>query len=229
MLPIKGRLNPNCDLGGDDVVCRNSRWPYLGCQNEIISDASHQVLAQFDFRLGMRCSLKNFKMAAILDIETEWFWQFWISLRLRCPHQVSARSDLWFGRCRLKNFKMAPMAGHLGYRNGTILSILNLCVTVMLPFKFWLNPTYGLGGDVVWRVSRWPPWPSWLSDRNGFSNSESLCRSDASHQVLAESEFWFGTRCHWKNFKKTAVYLILEPNGSSSEYMSRDASYQVSA
>ena len=39
--------------------------------------------------------------------------------------------------------------GHLGYRNGTILSILNLYVTVMPPIKFRLNPTYGLGGDIV--------------------------------------------------------------------------------
>ena len=38
---------------------------------------------------------------------------------------------------------------HLGYQNRTILAILNLCVTVMPPIKFWLNRTYGLGGDVV--------------------------------------------------------------------------------
>ena len=31
--------------------------------------------------------------------------------------------------------------GHLGYRNGTILAILNLCVTVMPPIKFQLNWT----------------------------------------------------------------------------------------
>ena len=38
--------------------------------------------------------------------------------------------------------------GHLGYRNGTILAILNLCVAPMPPIKFRLNLTYGLG-DVV--------------------------------------------------------------------------------
>ena len=38
---------------------------------------------------------------------------------------------------------------HLGYQNGTILAILNLHDTVMSPIKFSLNPTYGLGGDVV--------------------------------------------------------------------------------
>ena len=31
--------------------------------------------------------------------------------------------------------------GHLGYRNGTILEILNLFVTVMPPIKFQLNRT----------------------------------------------------------------------------------------
>ena len=36
-----------------------------------------------------------------------------------------------------------PRGGHLGYRNGTILAILNLYVTVMPPIKFLLNPTYG--------------------------------------------------------------------------------------
>ena len=37
--------------------------------------------------------------------------------------------------------------GHLGYWNGPFLAILY--VTVMPPIKFWLSPTYGLGGDVV--------------------------------------------------------------------------------
>ena len=37
----------------------------------------------------------------------------------------------------------------IGYWNGMILAILNLCLTVMPPIKFQLNWTYGLGGDVV--------------------------------------------------------------------------------
>ena len=40
----------------------------------------------------------------------------------------------------MKNFKTAAILD---------IGILNLCVTVMPPIKFWLNPTYGLGGDVV--------------------------------------------------------------------------------
>ena len=76
---------------------------------------------------------------------------------------------------------------HLGYWNKAILAILNLCVTVMPPIKFWLNLTYCLGGDVIRRISRWPPWPpSWIGEQNNFSNSESLCHYDASYQVSAQ-------------------------------------------
>ena len=39
--------------------------------------------------------------------------------------------------------------GHLGYRSGTILAILNLSVTVMPPIKFQLNRTLGLGGGCL--------------------------------------------------------------------------------
>ena len=68
--------------------------------------------------------------------------------------------------------------------NVTILAILNFCVTVMPPIKFQLNRSWGLGGDGVWRISRWPTWqPSWISEWNDFSNFESLRHCDASHQV----------------------------------------------
>ena len=48
-----------------------------------------------------------------------------------------------------EEFQDGCYGGHLGYLNGRILAILNLCVTVMLPIKFWLNPIYGFGGDVI--------------------------------------------------------------------------------
>ena len=227
--PIKFPLNLTYGLGGD-VVWRISRWPpwqpsWISEQNHFSNseslchcDASHQVLVQSDLQFGRRCCLNNFKMvimAAILDIGTERFYQFWISVSLcHCDvsHQVLARSNLWFWRrCCFKNFKMAAVAvfldigteqiqpfwifvslwclsssfgsiqltvweqmsfeefqdchhgGHLCYRNGTILAILNLCVIVMPPIQFWLNLINGLGGDVVWRISRWLPWrPSWI-------------------------------------------------------------------
>ena len=31
----------------------------------------------------------------------------------------------------------------------TVLVILNLFVALMPPIKFWTNPTYDLGGDIV--------------------------------------------------------------------------------
>ena len=138
-------------------------------------------------------------------------WSSWISeqnhfsnskslCHCDASHQVLAQSDLRFGR----------RCSHLGYWKGTILAILNLCVTVMPPIKFWLNPTYGLGRNVVWKISRWLPWwPSWISEWKDFSNSESLCHCDASHQVSAHSDLWFG-RSRLKNFKMVAMAAILE-------------------
>ena len=87
----------------------------------------------------------------------------------------------------------------------------------MPPVKFQLNPTYGLGGDVFWRISRWLPWwPSWISEQTYFSNSESLCRSKASHQVSAQFDLWFGRRCPLKNFKMAAISWISEWNNFSN-------------
>ena len=125
-----------------------------------------------------------------------------------------------------EEFQDGRHRGHLGYWNRTILAILNLCVTVMLPIKFLLNPTYSFGGDVVWRISRWPPWqPSWISEWNNLSNSESLCGSNASHKVSAQSDLWFWRRYRLKNFK------ISEPNNFSNSVCvcHFDASHQVLA
>ena len=74
-----------------------------------------------------------------------------------------------------EEFQDSRHGGHLGYRNRTTLAILNLYVAAMPPIMFWLNPTYSVGGDVVCNITRWPPWqPSWKSEQNDFSKSESL-------------------------------------------------------
>ena len=62
--------------------------------------------------------------------------------------------------------------------------MLNLHVAQMFPTKFGLNLTKGSGIDVVSRFSRW--WPSWIAKQNDLSNSESLCPSDAYHQVSTQ-------------------------------------------
>ena len=107
-------------------------------------DDSRQVSAQSDLRFRRRC-LKNFKLvaiAAILDIRTERFSNSESLCHCDASHQVLAQSDLRFGRrFRFEEFQDGRHGGHLAYRNGTNLAILNLCVTVMPPIKFQLNRT----------------------------------------------------------------------------------------
>ena len=49
-----------------------------------------------------------------------------------------------------------------------------------------------------------------MSERNDFSNSESLFHCDASHQVLSRSDLPSGRRCRLKNFKMAAIAAILD-------------------
>ena len=49
-------------------------------------------------------------------------------------------------------------------------------------------------------MSRWLLWrPSCILDQNHYNNSESLCRSDISHQVSAQSNLRFGNRYRLKD------------------------------
>ena len=129
------------------------------------------------------------------------------------------------GELTIKDLQVGCSGGHLGYRYKMLLAILNLHVTLMPPTKFWLNLTYHLGGYEVSRFSRWPPWgPSQILDQNYFSNSESLCHSDASHQVLAQSALRFRRRCLLKNFKMAAMHKF----SSSESPCLPNASHQVS-
>ena len=223
MSPMKFWLIRTYGLGGD-VVWRISRWPpwqpswisernyFSNSKSPCHCDASHQVLAQSYLRFGRRCHLKNFKMAAvlaILDIGTERFEQFWIFVSLWClPSSFGSIGLTVWEEMSFEEFQDGHHGGHLGHRNGMILAILNLCLTVMPSIKFQLNRTYGLGGDVVERISRWRP--SWIQERNDFSNSEYLCHCDVSHQVLTQSDLRFGRRCRLKNFNMATMAAILD-------------------
>ena len=69
-------------------------------------------------------------------------------MSLRClPSSFgSIQLTVWMS---FEEFQDGHHGGHLGYRNETILAILNLFVALTPPIKFQLNLTYGLGGDVV--------------------------------------------------------------------------------
>ena len=113
-------------------------------------------------------------MAAIMDIGTDNFsnsvppYHSNASPKFRLNSTYHSRADVW-------RFSTLPPWRHLRYRNRTILATPNLYVAWVPPVTFRLNPHYGLGGAVIWRFSRWPPWQPWISERNDFSNPESLC------------------------------------------------------
>ena len=72
---------------------------------------------------------------------------------------------------------------------------------------------------------RW--WPSWISEQNNLSKSESLCHSDDSHKVSAESDLWFWRRYRLKN---RPSWISGRNNFSNSESLCHcDASHQVLA
>ena len=120
---------------------------------------------------------------------------------------------------------------HLRYRNGTILAIINLHVAPRPSAKFGLNLT-GFRNRCGLKIFKKSPWqPSWISERNDFSNSESLCPFHASHQVSTQSDLRFGKRCHLENFKMAFVRLSWIPGRndfSNSESMSLLCLHQIS-
>ena len=74
-----------------------------------------------------------------------------------------------------------------------------------------------------------------ILERNDFSNFESLCHCDASHQVSAQSDLGFGRRCRLKNFKMAAVAASWLSEWNENDFSNfeslchYDAAHQVSA
>ena len=158
----KFQLNPAYCLGGD-VVLRFSRWPtwrpacisernqFSNSKYECGPNASHKVCAQSD-RFGSKCRFKIFKMA---PRRPSWiskrngFGNSECLCRSDASRQVSAQSNLHGLGDVIGRIPNGHHGGHLGYRNGMILAILNFYIALMLPIKFRLNPTYSLGGYAV--------------------------------------------------------------------------------
>ena len=188
-------LNPTYCSGADNNW-RLSRWPeeVLFESNTVWEEMSFE---EFQYschggHLGYQNNFSNSESLCGSDASHRFGW---------------IGPTLWEDR----SFEEFQDGGHLWYQNGISLAILNLYNAPMPPVKFWLNLTYGLGGDVVWRISRWPL-GGYLSYRNGmiFSNSEYLCPFDASHQVLLQSNLRSGRRCCLKNFKMVTMAAILD-------------------
>ena len=148
-----------------------------------MSPRCHQVSAQSDLLFGRRCDLKNFKMAAILDIGTEGFKQFWITITPQClpsclsSSRLTVWQEMWF-----KDFHDGCHGGNLGYQNRTILAILNLHAAPMPSTKFPLHPTYCSGADNNWRLSNWPKEMLIEDFQNGWHGSHLGYRNG---QILA--------------------------------------------
>ena len=133
-------------------------------------------------------------------------------MSLGCFHSSlgSIHIKFWEETC-FEEFQYGCHGSHLGYRNGISLAVLNLHVSPMPLTKFQLNPSYRSGADVISRFSRWPSWrPSWILEHNEFSNSKSPCHTNASHQLLAQSDIPFRSRHGLKVFKMAIMVVILD-------------------
>ena len=181
-----------------------------------LTDAYLHILLPIKFPLNPTYSLGGDVIWRI-PIWLPW-WPSWISERNNFSHSESLCLPSSFGSIRPTVWDKMSFEefqdgrhGHLRYRNGTILAILNLYNTPMPPIKFWLNLTHGLGGGCCLKNFKMASWRlSWPSERNDVSNSESLFHCNASHQVLAQSNLRFGRRCCLKNSKMATMAVILD-------------------
>ena len=131
----------------------------------------------------------------------------------------------WF-----EDFQDGHCGDHLGYRNGTILTILNLYNASHQVSAQWTN---GLGGesDVIWKFSKWPTWrPLWY--RNGII----LTILNLHVAPMPPTKFGlnltgFRSRFGFRIFKAAWPSWKAERNhfSNSEPLCCSDASYQVSA
>ena len=210
MPPIKFKLNQTYRSEAD-MIWRFSRW--LSWLPSWVSERNHFSNSNFLCCSGAFHRARTFKMATMATIMDTILMEMSKMWKVTDPHTDEKQTMVnspWHkltwskvqGELTIEDIQDGCCEGHRGYCNKMFLAILNLHGALLPPIKFWLNLTYHSGADEVWRVSRWPPWgPSQtISDKNDFNNSESLCGSDASHQVWAQSGLWFGMRTSYEEF-----------------------------
>ena len=141
MLSIKFRLNQTYGLGGEEFQDgRRLGFPngqILAILNLYVAPMLPSGFGSILLTLWEEMSFEEFQ-----DLISE---RNNFSNSESLPQSLpSSFSSIWLNvleEMSLEEFQDGRRSGHLGYRNGTILAILNLCVTPMLPIKFWFNPT----------------------------------------------------------------------------------------
>ena len=154
------------------TVCKYSRYRYAKCYPNDLPYFSFTLLwlhRLLEAQVGQK-SLTWIRMIMICYI-VPW-WPSWLSDQIAFSN---SESDVVWRVSRLSPWP----SSWIPKLNDS--AILNLHFTPMSPIKFRLNLTYWMGGDVIWRISRWRP--TWTLEQKDFSNSEFPYHSNASHHV----------------------------------------------
>ena len=120
-------------------------------------------------------------------------WLTILAMSLRClPSSFGSIGRMVWEEMSFKVFQDGCHDGHLGYLNGMILAILNLC-HYDTSHQFLAQSNLRSGRRCRLKNFKMATMAAILDIRTEhFSNSESLCCSNASHQVLAQSTYGLG-------------------------------------
>ena len=137
----------------------------------------------------------NWRLAAIMDMILMEMSKMWKVTDRHMDEGWTMVNRPWHkltwskaqGELAIEGLQDGCCGGYRGYRNKMFLAILNIYVTPRPPTNFgsiWLTIREQMRFEDCQDRHLWG---HLRSDQNYFSNSESLCHSDASHQVLAQS------------------------------------------
>ena len=155
MLPIKFQLN--WPFGSGEEANNFSKW--LPWRPSWISDwhdfsyfwsTSHPNVS---YKFGVNWPFGAGEEAKYWSADFSYFWS------TSCPnasYQVSSHGLSVQERKRKIDFQDGCQGAHPGFPIGTILAIFDLQVTPMLPCKFGVNWSFGLGEEAKNRFSRFP-------------------------------------------------------------------------
>ena len=145
-----------------------SAWPSLICEWDyfcyfwvaIMSEALLKFLLKriYGLKEDVGWRIPRWLFSTWPSLMCKWgdFSYFWVSILQEAFHLVSVQEDIWFGRCWLKNSKMAVQCMAIfDVWMGWFLLFLILHIVISLPSSLCSREYYGLEEDVGWRNSRW--------------------------------------------------------------------------